>query len=182
MMRGVIAIASAVVLSACTSDHPHRTVTPSTAVPVPFVRECGSAALGEPNLKNAVTIGPLVLVGIPQAAAESRRVFGPHEGRYYAVKVLAVVNGSHDVTVSVSENQRRSVALLYDPNARANENGFLFSAGDPSVRFGACPEADVAYPGGFIAKHPICAMLHVQSKESSLFGSIPLGVSGSCPN
>jgi hypothetical protein len=92
-MRGVIAIASAVVLSACTSDHPHRTVTPSTAVPVPFVRECGSAALGEPNLKNAVTIGPLVLVGIPQAAAESRRVFGPHEGRYYAVKVLAVVNG-----------------------------------------------------------------------------------------
>jgi hypothetical protein len=131
-MRGAIAIASAVVLSTCTSDHTHPTVTASPAVPAPFVRECGSAALGEPNLRNAVTIGPLVLVGIPQAAAESRRVFGPHEGRYYAIKVLAVVNGSHDVTVSVSENQRRSVALLYDPNARANKNGFLFSAGTPA--------------------------------------------------
>ena len=182
MMREVIAIASAVVLSACASDHPHRTLMPSTEVPAPFVRECGSAAHGEPNLKNAVTIGPLALVGVPQAATESRRVFGPHEGRYYAVKVLAVINGSHDVTVSVSENQRRSVALLYDPNARANKKGFLFSAGDPSVRFGACPEADVAYPGGFIAKHPICVMLHVQSKESSLSGSIALGVSGPCPN
>jgi hypothetical protein len=75
------------------------------------------------------------------------------------------------------------VALLYDPNAWANKNGFLFSAGDhPSVRFGVCPGADVAYPGGFIAKHPICVMLHVQSKESSLSGLIPLGVSGSCPN
>jgi hypothetical protein len=138
-MRGVIAIVCAVALSACTSDHPHRTVTPSTAAPAPFVRECGSAALGEPNLKNAVTIGPLVLVGIPQAAAESRRVFGPHEGRYYGVKVLAVVNGSHDVTVSVSENQRRSVALLYDPNARANKNGFLFSAGGPQRQVRGLP-------------------------------------------
>ena len=66
------------------------------------------------------------------------------------------------------------MALLYDPNARANKNGFLFSAGDPSLRFGACPEADVAYPGGFIAKHPIRVMLHVQSKKSSLSGSILL--------
>jgi hypothetical protein len=71
MMRGVIAIASAVVLSACTSDQAHPTVTPSTALPAPFIRECGSAAFGEPNMKNEVTIGPLVLVGIPQAAVES---------------------------------------------------------------------------------------------------------------
>jgi hypothetical protein len=182
MMRGVIAIASAVVLSACTSDQPHPTVTPSTAVPAPFIRECGSAALGEPNMKNAVTIGPLVLVGIPQAAVESRRVFGPHKGRYYAVKVLAVVMGTDDVTVSVSENQRGSVALLYDPDARANKNGFLFSAGDPSVRFGACPGGDWGYPGGFIAKHPICVTLDVQTKDSSVSGSIPLGVGRSCPD
>jgi hypothetical protein len=181
-MRGVIAIASAVLLGACTSEHPQPTVTPPTAVPAPFVRECGSAAYGKPNMKNAVAIGPLVLVGIPQAAAESRRVFGPHKGRYYAVKVLAVVRGTHDVTVSVSENQRRAVALLYDPNARANKNGFLFSAGDPSVRFGVCPAADVAYPGGFIAKHPICVTLDVQTSESSQSGSIPLGLGGSCPN
>ena len=62
------------------------------------------------------------------------------------------------------------MALLYDPNARANKNGFLFSAGDPSVRFGACPGADWAYPGGFIAKHPICLTLDVQTSESSQSG------------
>ena len=56
-MRGVIAIASAVVLSACTSDQTHLTVARSTAVPAPSIRECGSAAFGEPNMKNAVTIG-----------------------------------------------------------------------------------------------------------------------------
>jgi hypothetical protein len=39
---------------------------------------------------------------------------------------------------------------------------FLFLPRDPGVRFRACPEVDVAYPGGFIAKHPICVMLHVQ--------------------
>jgi hypothetical protein len=182
MMRGVIAFASAVVLSACTSDQPHPPVTPSTAVPTPFIRECGSAAFGELNMKNAVTCGPLVLVGIPQAAVESRRVFGPHEGRYYAVKVLAVVRGTDDVTVSVSEDQRGSVALLYDPDARANKTGFLFSAGDPSVRFGACPGGDSGYPGGFIAKHPICVTLNVQTKDSSVDGSIPLGVGRSCPD
>src|SRR4029453_1463922 len=153
-MRGVTAIASAVVLSACTSDQTHPTVAPSTAVPAPFIRGCGSAALGEPNMKNAVTIGPLVLVGIPQAAVESRRVFGPHEGRYYAVKVLAVVRGTDDVTVSVSEDQRGSVALLYDPNARANQNGFLFSAGGPRVRVGGRPRGGRGGPWGLLAHAP----------------------------
>jgi len=72
--------------------------------------------------------------------------------------------------------------LLYDPNARTNKNGFLFSAGDPSVRFGACPGGDRGCPGGFIAKHPICVTLDVQTRDSSLSGSIPLGVGGSCPD
>jgi hypothetical protein len=180
-MSGIAAVVAALLLAACTSDRPHPTAT-APPFPAPFIRGCGSAVFGEPNMKNAISIGPLVLVGIPQAAAESRRVFGPHEGRYYAIKVLAVVNGSHNVTVSVAENQRGSVALLYDPNARANKDGFLFSAGDPSVTFGACPETDSTYNGGFIAKHPICVILDVQSKESSLSGSIPLGAGSSCPN
>jgi hypothetical protein len=188
-MRGCIVIVSvsAVVLAACTSDGPHpgasdrRLPMPTVgAVPAPLIRGCESAVFGEPNLENAFTIGPLVLVGIPQA--ESSRVFKPHEGRYAGVKLLAVVNGSDDVTVSVSESQRESVALLYDPEARANKNGYSFSAGDHRVTFRACPGTEAQYNGGLIAKRPICVSLFVQSEESSLTGSIPLGAAASCPD
>jgi hypothetical protein len=134
-MRGIAAVVAALLLAACTSDRPNPTAT-APPLPAPFIRGCGSAVFGEPNMKNAISIGPLVLVGIPQAAAESRRVFGPHEGRYYAIKVLAVVNGSHDVTVSVAENQRGSVALLYDPNARANKAGTCSRRGTQASRLG----------------------------------------------
>jgi hypothetical protein len=186
-MKGFVAIVSALVFAACTSDGPHPTSdrqvsTTRAAVEAPsapLIRRCESAVFGEPNMKNAFTIGPLVLVGIPQA--ESSRVFKPHEGRYAGIKLLAVVAGSDDITVSVSEGQRGSVALLYDPAARANNNGYLFSAGDPRVTFRACSENDAQYNGGFIAKHPICVSLEVQSEESSLTGSIPLGAAASCP-
>lgn len=186
-MRGSIAIVSAaLVLAACTSDGPQPTSdrqlpTPAIgAVPSALIRGCETAVFGEPNMENAFTIGSLVLVGIPQA--ESSRVFKPHEGRYAEIKLLAVVNGSDDVTLSVSESQRESVTLLYDPKARANKNGYLFLAGDPRVTFRACPGDEAQYNGGFIAKHPICLSLEVQSEESTLSGSIPLGMTASCPN
>lgn len=186
-MKGFVAIVSALVFAACTSDGPHSTSDhqlPTTmaaveAAPAPLIRVCESAVIGQPNMNNAFTIGPLVMVGIPRA--ESSRVFKPHEGRYAGIKLLAVVNGSDDVTVSVSENQRGSVALLYDPEARATKNGYLFSAGDPRVTFKACPGTEAQYNGGFIAKRPICVSLDVQSEESSLAGSIPLGMAASCP-
>jgi hypothetical protein len=186
-MKGFIAIVSALLLAACTSDDPHPKSdgripagTPTVeAPPAQLIRECESAVFGEPNMENAFTIGPLVLVGIPQA--ESSRVFKPHEGRYAGIKLLAVVNGSDAVTVSVSEGQRGSVALLYDPKARATKNGYLFSAGDSRVTFKACPGTEAQYNGGFIAKRPICVRLDVQNEESSLTGTIPLGVAASCP-
>ena len=187
-MRGFVAILSTLMLAACSPDRPHTTSdrqppisTPAVeALPVPFVRGCETAVFGEPNMENAFKIGPLVLVGIPQA--ESSRVFKPHEGRYVGIKLLAVVNGLDDVTVSLSESQRESVALLYDPKARANKNGYLFSAGDSRVLFTACPRTGAQYNGGFIAKHPICVSLDVLSEGFSLTRSIPLGMAASCPN
>jgi hypothetical protein len=132
-------------------------------------------------MRNAVRIGPLVLVGIPQAAALPPRAFKPREGRYSAIKVLAVVKGSTDVTVTLPRSQRHSVSLLYDPTARANKNGFLFSAGDSRVTFRPCPGGEAQYNGGFIATRPTCVRLEVESKALSTSGWISLGAGRSCP-
>ena len=65
-MRGIVALASAAVLAACTSATDPRPEGPTGTKDVaPFIRTCDSAVFGEPNLKNAVSIGPLMLVGIP---------------------------------------------------------------------------------------------------------------------
>jgi hypothetical protein len=181
-MKGTFALASAALLAACsTSGLPHPTGPSSIEDVAPLVRECDSAVFGAPNMKNALTIGPLVLVGIPQAADLPPRAFKPHEGRYSAIKMLAMVKGSNDVTVTVPRSQRHSVSLLYDPTARANRNGFLFSAGDSRVTFKPCPGGEPQYNGGFIATRPSCVSLEVQSKASSTSGWISLGAGRSCP-
>lgn len=131
-------------------------------------------------MRNAIRIGPLALVGVPQARLLPSRAFRPHNGRYGAIKVLAVVTGREDVTVTVARNDRRSFALLYDPNARANKHGFLFSSGDSQVTFEACGDTSLNYNGGFIARHPTCATLQVKTVTSSQSGSLTVG-EGSCP-
>jgi hypothetical protein len=182
-MRGSLALACTVLLAGCTTSGPPHPSRPSSIDDVsPFVRACDTAVFGDPNMKNAITIGPLVLVGIPQAANLPSRAFKPREGRYGAIKVLAVVEGSTDVTVTVPGSQRDSVSLLYDPGARANRNGFLLSAGDPSVTFEACPGKEPQYNGGFIATGPSCVNLEVQSQASPTWGWISLGAGRSCPN
>jgi hypothetical protein len=176
-------LASAAVLAACTPSSPPRPKEPSRPGDVtPFVRECGSAVYGTPNMKNAITIGPLALVGAPQAARLPPRAFKPHHGRFYAIKLLAVVKGPDDVTLTVPTSQRDSISLLYDPNARANKYGFLLSAGDAAVTFKVCPGSEPQYNGGFIATRPTCVSLEVQTKASSASGRVSLGAGRSCPS
>jgi hypothetical protein len=180
-MRGIIALISAALLATCTSASDPRPEGPTDATEVaPFVRNCASAVFGEPNIENAVLIGPLMLVGIPQAAKLPSRAFKPHEGRYSAIKVLAVVTGSSDVSVTVPAGQRDWVSLLYDPTARATRNGFLFSAGDPRATFKTCPGGEPQYNGGFIATKPGCVRLDVENRTSSASGWISLGADP-CP-
>lgn len=175
------ALASAVLLAGCTSAGPHPNGPSSDEDVAPFVRTCDSAVFGDPNMKNAVVRGPLLLVGTPQAANLPQRAFEPHGDRYGAIKLLAVVRGPHDVTVTIPMGQRDSVSLLYDPDARANEHGFLFAAGDARVTFEACSEREPQYNGGFIATMPGCVSLDVESKTSSASGWVSLGAGRSCP-
>jgi hypothetical protein len=180
-MRGLLALACALLLAACTSSGLPPPNRPSSAEDVaPFARRCNTAVFGDINMQNAVAIGPLVLVGIPQAAKLPLRAFTPHEGRYGAIKLLAVVQGSSDVTVTVPESERDSVRLLYDPDARANKHGFLLSAGDARVTFQACRGTAPQYNGGFIATAPTCLDLEVQSAGSSFSGSVSLGAGDAC--
>jgi hypothetical protein len=130
-------------------------------------------------MKNAIRIGPLALVGLPQARTRPLRAFQQHHGRYGAIKVLAVVTGDQDVTVTVPGSQRRILTLLYDPSAQANKHGFLFTAGDPHVTFEACsdyaPTTTVVHRKG-----AICAKLQVQTATSSQTPTLTVG-RGSCP-
>ena len=179
-MKGTLGLASVLLLAACTSEAsrpPAPTVPPHAP---PLVRDCGSAVFGGPNMKNAMRIGPLILVGIPQAAKLSARAFEPDHGRYDAIKVLAVVKGDQDVTVTVPSSEAENFLLLYDPNARANKHGYPFSARDPRVTFEACPGTSAGYNGGFIARRPTCAALKVRTGTSSDEASLTVGA-GSCP-
>jgi hypothetical protein len=181
-MRPAIVLVFATLLVSCTSSNPPPAQgSPAVEGAAPFFRDCDSAVFGDVNTRNAATIGPLMLVGIPQAAHLPLRAFKPHEGRYGAIKLLAVVNGSSDVTVTVPESKRDSVRLLYDPEARANKHGFLLSAGDARVTFQACRGAAPQYNGGFIATAPSCLNLEVQSAGSPSSGWVSLGVGDACP-
>ena len=179
-MKGLVGLAVALLLGACTSDAHPTPASGGESDPTPFLRSCGSAVFGDPNMRNAVSIGPLILVGIPQAAKLPPTAFEEDHGRYDAIKILAVVKGQRDVTVTVPASLRESLALLYDPNASANKHGYPFSAGDARVTFAACPEADAGYNGGFIATQPTCATLEVETETSSDSGSLSIG-RGACP-
>lgn len=139
-MNGRPLLVVAIALSACpTSARPPEDAPTREAAPDGLVRGCASAVFGDPNLDNASIVGPLALVGVREAATLEPRAFRERQGRLQAIKVLAVVMGAEDVTVTVPPSERAHVALLYDPRARGNRNGFPFSAGHARVTFRACP-------------------------------------------
>ena len=129
-------------------------------------------------MKNAIRVGPLALVGAPQARNLTSERFTSITGGTAPSRSWRVVVGDQEVTFTVPSSQRRTLAL-HDPNAQANRYGFLFSSGDPSVTFEACSGVDVNYNGGFIAKHPICAELQIQTATSSRTATLAVG-KGSC--
>jgi hypothetical protein len=182
MTRALI-LAAALVMAGCTTERSTVTTStsPATGGVFPFVRTCDSAVFGQPNMRDSVRIGPLTLVGTAQALSPS--TFEPHQGRYAAIKVLALVTGPDDVTVTVPLSERDSLFLLYDPGARGNRHGFLVAAGDAQVRFEACGEIEPQYNGVFLATEPGCAQLEVSSEGSGLTrGWINLGGRSPCRN
>jgi hypothetical protein len=161
-MRAVL-LAAIIVIAACTGERTVAVTTTSAAVVKPAVfpptRTCASAVSGRPSMRRAIHIGPLALIGTDQRL--SGTTFESHHGRYRAIKVLAVLRGSHDVVVTVPLPQRESVFLLYDPAARGNRYGFRLSEADAQVRFEACANAEPQYAGGLLMTEPACVSLDV---------------------
>jgi hypothetical protein len=181
-------VVAAILLVACSSDatapDEQRVAQPtSDSDPPTFVRRCESAVVGDANLRNAVTIGPLTLVGVREAAIAPPSAFRERHGRFAAIKLLAIVRGADDVTVTVPPVWREHVALLYDPAVRANSYGFLFSVGDSRVTFESCPGMEAQYNGGFLATRPDCVRLRIDTDASDpTRGWISLGAGrSSCP-
>jgi hypothetical protein len=183
VIRELPVVVAAMGLAACPASSlpPEERPSPE-AVAEGFVRECGSGVSGDPNLENASTFGPLTLVGIREAATLPPRAFRERRGRFQATKLLAVVRGTRDVTVTVPTSERAHVALLYDPHARANRHGFRFTVGDFQVTFGACPSREAQYNGGLIATRPGCVRLDIQPHGSAATtGWLSLGAGFTCP-
>ena len=181
MNRAFIAAIAFVVVGCTSLGSSTTTPTPPTRVRrvVPFTRSCNSAVFGQPNTRDALRIGPLRLIGTGQPLARS--TFEERHGRYPAIKVLAVVAGRNDVTVTVPLTQRDSLFLLYNPAAPRNRWGFRVAEADAQVRFKACPGADPQYDGGFLSSGARCVELEVESASSGLrTASFPLGGRASC--
>jgi hypothetical protein len=157
---------------------PAPTHSPTRRV-FPFTRSCDSAAFGQPNLRHAVRIGPLSLIGTDQRLP--RRTFDERHGRYPSIQVLAVISGRDDVTVTVPLSQRDSLFLLYNPVAHGNGWGYRISDADAQVRFDACPGTEPQYNGGFLLTEARCVQLDVDSATTGLLtASIPIGDRASC--
>jgi hypothetical protein len=166
---------------ACPAEPIETASSSANGQPSALERGCDSVVIGDVNTKNATRIGPLLLVGVKEAARLPLRAFRPRHGRYSAVKVLVVVAGTSDATLTVPSSQRDSVRLLYDPSARSNRYGFRPSAAATSVTFRACTGEQTEYNGGFIAMAPVCAHLLVHSAGKTHDGWFSLGAATSCP-
>ena len=177
---GFQALALVMVVCAAPAEQPPPLPMASPSVGVfPFVRTCDSAVSGTPNMRHAVNIGPLTLIGTTQRLSPS--TFQPHDGRYAAIKILAIVTSSTDVTVTVPLRERASEFLLYDPAVRGNRDGFTIAEADAQVRLDACPGPYPKYNGGLLLKQPGCVELEVESKEWGLVtGSFPVGTRSPC--
>ena len=180
----IVAVAGLIVLTSCTPTvqpdiPPHPKVTPPAPtlphIHVPagtFVRGCGSAvdgALGPLTKwsKSSIIVGSFALVWIRQAA----RVPASRFREPQAVKILALVKAGHPTLVTVPEQERRHVSLLYDPNATVG-NRYRVQDGEESVEFEPCPggaswAAATQFNGGVIVAGGRCVTLTVtQANES----------------
>jgi hypothetical protein len=180
---GALTLAVAL-LTACTSTAPagERSIPtampPSpTASPSPqagvFVRACDDSVVGELGpgwRKDSVVIGPIAFVGLRGYRHGPDGFFQPRNGRYRALKVLAVVPGDRMITVSIADRSTDRVRMMYDPSAWGDRTLYPLEAGDTTTVFGPClPNRSTQFNGAFLVTGRTCATLEV-----SIGGGEPL--------
>jgi hypothetical protein len=140
------------------------TASPSPQAGV-FVRACDDTVFGElgPSWrKDSVVIGPIAFVGLRGYRHGPDRFFQPRNGRYRALKVLAVVTGDRVITVSIADRNTDQVRLMYDPSAWGDRTLYPLEAGDTTTVFGPClPHRSTQFNGAFLVTSRTCATLEV---------------------
>ena len=163
-------------LSACTStvptverSTPVATPQSQTASPAPeagvFVRACDDSVFGELGpgwRKDSLGIGPISFVGLRGYRHRPDRFFQPRNGRYRALKVLAVVTGDRVITVSIADRNTDQVRMMYDSSAWGDRTLYPLEAGDTTTVFGSClPHRSTQFNGAFLVTGRTCATLEV---------------------
>jgi hypothetical protein len=174
-MRQVVALLALVTAAAagCTAG-PTPGSAPSRHTPSPtlqgYVRPCASSVYGElgpVTARHDVIAGPLAFIGLNNYARLAPSQLRANGGKYFALKVLAVVKQGWQITVSVPGSQRGDAALLYDPDAMPSGPPYAFSAGEPAVTFPNCGgtqgswDAGTQFNGGLLVRGPMCVDLDI---------------------
>jgi hypothetical protein len=176
MRRLILAIA---LLTACTSTAPagerstpiamlqSPTASPSSQACV-FVRACDDSVFGElgPGWgKDSVVIGPIAFVGLRGYRHGPDRYFQPRNGRYRALKVLAVVPGDRVITVSIADRNTDQVRMMHDPSAWGDRTMYPLEAGDTITVFGPfLHHRSTQFNGAFLVTGRTCATLEYRSE------------------
>lgn len=171
-----------------TAPDPVSRTPPTVAVPERrdfFIRTCDSRVGSGYDYDNAeipiLFLGPIAFLGIDfwWTSNQTHDYFKgdpekPHEG----IKFAVVVDGSAEgpVTVTIPEDNRHNVGLIYDPTIRLP----TVARTDHTVKFEVCEGIHAGFEGGFIVTEPTCMTLLVvdegseNSKEWT--ATIPFGV------
>jgi len=176
---GALTLAVAL-LTACTSTAPAgERPTPAamsqspTASPSPqagvFVRACDDSVFGELGpgwRKDSVVIGPISFLGLRGYRHGPDRFFQSRNGRYRALKVLAVVTGDREVTVSIADRNTDQVRMKYDPSAWGDRTLYPLEAGDTTTVFGPClPHRPTQFNSAFLVTGRACATLEISTGD-----------------
>jgi hypothetical protein len=108
----------------------------------------------------------------------SRRRHGRHE-QFGAYEVIAILNATTSATVRIPPAERRTVALIYDPNKFKSNGWYRLRNLDHQVRFVACKSRNFnhgvsQFDGGFMVTTPQCVRFDVRVPGHKLYvGEFP---------
>ena len=156
----------------------------------PALRECSTSAYGDLGRnwrQSALHAGPVAFVEMRDG---TRQVPPAPPGRSWPLKILVVLEPGRAATVTIAARARSVAALAYDQaslrrvSAAAGDHAPL-SAGEPSVRFGACarPHAGkrwnrgTQFPGYFLVSGRRCVavIVRVEGEPAALRRTLRFG-------
>jgi hypothetical protein len=163
--------------------HHYRPGT-ATRVSLQRCRDRVSSRLEHGWRDEALVVGPLAFTHAPHYADPGRDdVVANEEGKYPALKNLAVLDAGSIAVVVVPDEHRQSLALLYPGLGVIDSDGFAaLEDAERAVVFLACPGNRTQFAGSLLATKASCAHLDVWIDDAEEPERMPLSFgAGDCP-